>query len=322
MKKKIIIGIHGLDNKPPRKILQNWWRQSICEGLSRNNHPHRNVKFKQVYWAHFFNSEPQDVRITDETHPLYVEHPYTAGKSDPQSPGPSKLRKSSLDILEFILDKLFLSKFLFLNFDPIGDWIIRKKFKDLGIYYDKRNAKLGLRAKMLIRQELAQELRKHQNKDIMLIAHSMGSIVAYDVLTYEVPEIKIHTFVTLGSPLGLPAVMKKIFKEQKKDFRKEKKVATPENIIRAWYNFSDLRDRVSMNYNLSDDYRENSFGVRPQDFVVNNDYERKGKKSHHKSYGYLRTPEISQIIHEFLSEGKPGVFEFLRSEYQRFFSET
>ncbi len=30
---KIIIGIHGLANKPPRARLAKFWRQSITEGL-------------------------------------------------------------------------------------------------------------------------------------------------------------------------------------------------------------------------------------------------------------------------------------------------
>ena len=162
-------------------------------------------------------------------------------------------------------------------------------------------------------------MRKHRNKDIMLVAHSMGSIVAYDVLTCEVPEIKIHTFVTMGSPLGLPAVMKKICSEQQIDFRKAKKVTTPENIVTAWYNFADLRDRVSMNYNLHDDYKRNAHGVQPQDFIVNNDYEFEGRKSYHKSYGYLRTPEFSEIVYGFLGQAKSGFFENLKFGLQRLF---
>ncbi len=32
----IIIGIHGLSNKPPRKELQDGWRDAILEGLKEN----------------------------------------------------------------------------------------------------------------------------------------------------------------------------------------------------------------------------------------------------------------------------------------------
>ena len=32
--KKIIIGVHGLGNKPPADVLEKWWAASIQEGLA------------------------------------------------------------------------------------------------------------------------------------------------------------------------------------------------------------------------------------------------------------------------------------------------
>ena len=29
---KVIIAIHGLANKPPKKLLENWWKKAINEG--------------------------------------------------------------------------------------------------------------------------------------------------------------------------------------------------------------------------------------------------------------------------------------------------
>ena len=31
----IIIGIHGLANKPNKKTLEDWWKKSILEGLKK-----------------------------------------------------------------------------------------------------------------------------------------------------------------------------------------------------------------------------------------------------------------------------------------------
>ncbi len=43
-------------------------------------------------------------------------------------------------------------------------------------------------------------------------------------------------------------------------------------------------------------------GVPVEDDLVLNDYtSSKGKRNHHKSYGYLRTPELSEHIHDFLT---------------------
>jgi hypothetical protein len=307
MKKKIIIGIHGIGNKPPKRVLKKWWKKSIREGLKKIGHPRKFFKFELVYWAHYLHSKPLNPRIKDKDSPFYVEYPYAPADLNHVEYTPSWLRKKSLDILEKILDKIFLQEHRLINFDKISDFIIRSKFKDLNIYYDQDDAtrKTGLSAKEAIRQELAATLRKHKDKRILLIAHSMGSIIAYYVLTQEVPDVNIHTFLTIGSPLGLPAIMKKILAEQKIDLKKEKKIPTPRNIVKSWYNFSDLNDSVTLNYSLADDYKENSHHVSPKDVIVCNDYEYQGSKNPHKSYGYLRAPEVAEVIHQFLEGERP-----------------
>lgn len=322
-KQKIIIGIHGVGNKPPPRILKTWWEKSIQEGLKRIGRPHQTFDFDLVYWAHFLYNEPQQLRIKERGHPLHVDDPYVPGPLKDIKTAPSRWRKKALDIAEKILDKVFLSEHRLINVDLISDFIIRSKFRDLARYYhdaDVEGENPGFHARTMIRRTLAETLRRYKRHDILLIAHSMGSIVAYDVLTHEAPNIKIHTFVTLGSPLGLPAILKKIFIELKKDYRVEKKAPTPENIRRAWYNVSDLNDNIAMNYNLADDFAENSRGIGPRDLIVNNDYEFEGVHNHHKSYGYLRTTEVAEIIYRFLTETEPTLFEKLQQGIRRMFA--
>lgn len=321
MRRKIILGIHGIGNKPPRRLLQKWWKESICEGLRKIGCPRRFFKFELVYWAHYLYSEPLRPRAKDKDSPLYVQCPYVPSNSDVVKRRPSLIKKKSLDLLEKILDTIFLKEYGFINFDKISDFIIRKKFKDLAMYYHKDNVQktnAGLHAKAMIGQQLAKALKKHRRKQILLVAHSMGSIVAYDVLTQVAPDTRVHTFLTIGSPLGLPVIMKKIFSEQHKKYKKEKKVATPENILKHWYNFSDLNDKITMNYNLADDYKENSHHVAPVDVIVHNDYEYHGSRYPHKSYGYLRAPEVAEVIHKFLSEGRRTPFKALKNTLEKF----
>ena len=137
-------------------------------------------------------------------------------------------------------------------------------------------------------------IRKHRGKRILLIAHSMGTLIAYDVLTRCVPDVPVDTFVTLGSPLGLPFCISRAA-------RYIPEPGVPENITGQWVNLADLSDPVAFNYTLSDDYPANGHGVRVTDMTVTNDFEHGGDRNPHKSYGYLRTPECAGIIHEFLS---------------------
>ncbi len=50
--------------------------------------------------------------------------------------------------------------------------------------------------------------------------------------------------------------------------------------------------------------------------VVENDYESEGIENPHKSYGYLRTPEVAQIIDDFLSRGRNKFILWLRRKFE------
>jgi hypothetical protein len=147
----------------------------------------------------------------------------------------------------------------------------------------------------------------------------MGSIIAYDVLTQSVPDIRIHTLVTMGSPLGLPVVMHKILSEEHKQPQKHLIAQTPENIVGTWYNFSDPQDKVAAEYNLREDYKENSRHVRPIDIIVHNDYEFEGKPNPHSVYGYLRTQEMARVIYNFLHYRKPKPLIWLSDTMHQLF---
>ena len=148
----------------------------------------------------------------------------------------------------------------------------------------------------------------------MLVAHSMGSIVAYDVLSFYKNNPYISTFVTMGSPLGLPIVESKIFEEFHEIQLEPKTLITPNSIVEHWYNFSDIHDKVAFNFKLSDDYAANDGGVKPVDFLVNNDYSMNGKANPHKSFGYLRAPEFSKILQKFILEEEPAKGKRIRGK--------
>jgi len=300
---KIIIGIHGLGNKPPKKILKKWWMKSIKEGLRAIGHPRLFFRFELVYWASFLHPEPLNPKEKFKKSPSYLKEPYVPCM-DFYRKEPSRLRQKILYYLEKQIDRIFLKDDLSIHFSSVSDLIIRRFFKDLDSYFAQtcinidKNESL---VKDVIRKQLAGIIKKHKHKNILLIGHSMGSIIAYDVLNQLVPDIKIDTFVTIGSPLGLPIIMSKIASEQKQTLIKKAKLRTPENIVRNWYNFSDLEDKVALNYNLGDDYEENSNRIRTVDKIVFNNYEYNGRRNPHKVYGYLRTPEFSAAIYDFLT---------------------
>jgi hypothetical protein len=312
-KKKIIIGIHGLNNKPPEKLLKQWWIDSIREGLELSGRPVDFFRFELAYWARYFYDSPQDPAVEDENDPRYLKWPYMPSPDKKRwRPDMSKIKKKIMDRIEDGLDNLFFREDGFIRLEAVADYIIRNLFSDLDVYYHRHCAAERFRtipAKETLRRELARIIRRHRRKDIMIIAHSMGTIIAYDVLSHEIPKIEIDTLVTIGSPLGLPAIRKKIFEERGMTFDSKTRAPAPESIARKWYNIADLNDRVAFNYSLADDFSPNSHGVGPEDSVIKNDYAYKGKKDYHSAFGYLRSPQAADVIYEFVRGEKPGVLE-------------
>jgi len=68
--RKVIIGIHGLRNKPPRPLLAEWWRKSIEEGFHVLNKPVPDFEFEMAYWANCIHPDAQDPAIEDSHNPV------------------------------------------------------------------------------------------------------------------------------------------------------------------------------------------------------------------------------------------------------------
>ena len=280
----VIIGIHGLANKPEENTLKDWWKLSILEGLARNQgRTSQELSFESVYWANVRHANP--IRNEDN------DEPYT----EAEGAGPLKTYKDGWwdDVVaragDYLAAPLDAAKKYF-GFDEIADAVLRMKLQDLATYYDKP----------AIRDELRKRLKdavlRNADKRIMVIAHSMGSIIAYDVLRAlgrETRSLAIDHFVTIGSPLGLPHVKYKIYQEN--DL-----VRTP-SVVNRWTNFADRRDPVAADVQLASDYAPNDRGVRVRDDLIINGYVSPGAEAnYHKSYGYLRAPEVSQAIRSFI----------------------
>lgn len=300
--KTVLIGIHGLQNKPARDQLATWWMQAIAEGFEIVNLPTPTFTFDMAYWAHHLHSQPQNPHITDSSDPQYLREPYTPGNFF----GPRDHRRFSKQLKADIhqqLVQLIAGESGFMNIGVLSNAILHRMFVELDIYFhgtliDQYGKERP--AREIIRKELSQLLEKHRHKKICLIAHSMGSIIAYDVLTHCMPRVSVDTLITCGSPLGFAVIRKKIMKELGILEHEEVTLPTPDTITHRWLNFSDKDDVTCLNYNLRNHYHANASGVRPFDRIVYNNYEHDGVKNPHKIFGYLRTLDITQALNTFL----------------------
>ena len=281
---KVILGIHGLANKPEETTLKDWWNRALLEGLDHNcNVRGKDIAFDLIYWADWGYDSPIS---DDENDEPYEPLPADAKLETYEDGWLDSLRAVSSDVLAAPLD---WAKEM-LGIDRTADKVLEAKLPDLARYYNEPQKR------DLLRNRLKERIKSCRGKRIMMIAHSMGSIIAYDVLRemgHNDPKIMIDHFITIGSPLGLPHVKLRIDEENSM-------VRTP-SLVKRWTNFADRRDPVSLDTNLSRDFRANVDGVKVKDDLVINSYEGKsGKANPHKSYGYLRCPELSRTVRDFL----------------------
>ena len=92
----------------------------------------------------------------------------------------------------------------------------------------------------------------------VVVAHSLGSVVAYETLCAH-PEFPVRTLITLGSPLGMPALLPRIVPPVR-----DGSAQWPAGLER-WVNVADMADIVALCKQLRPLY-----GDRVLDQVVNN----------------------------------------------------
>lgn len=288
----IVIGIHGLANKPPVDEKTRWWKAAIAEGLARNERlTDAAVAFEFVYWADLRYDAPLACDALDEPY-----RPY--GESGDLPSGEDAPRVTAGDVLGVVyegIDRIEKATGVTL----VDDLILEHRFDDLWHYHvDQAFARQ-------VRTRLAERLRRFQDRRILLVAHSMGSVITYDVLRQferEAPSLRVDHLVTVGSPLGLAKVKLKI--------EAECGVARVPNNVGHWTNLADGNDIVAVTGALAGDFVPSDTGVEVVDHRVVNDYRRPtGDANHHKSYGYLRTPEFSRIAADFANPPVPAASE-------------
>lgn len=316
---KIIIGIHGLGNKPPKDLLEKWWQQSIAEGLKNIGRPGRKFNFDLIYWADTLHPVPLNPDETDDDSDLYLSERYIPAEKGNVNK-PNGLREKFINFFQRQRNKILFSKKMHVNFPSFTDLIIKHFFKDLDIYLTQKcveENKSDCLAKDIIRDRITNALKQHKRKDILLIAHSMGSIVTYEALIKSEKEIEIDSLITIGSPIGVPYIFNKLNNELSIAVEDNMKLRTPENILTGWENLADIDDKVAQSADLRNLFSQNSHNVSPAMILVDNDYQSEGIENPHKSYGYLRTPEIAYIIDDFLYRDKNKFILWLTRKFDK-----
>jgi hypothetical protein len=118
---------------------------------------------------------------------------------------------------------------------------------------------------------------KLTERPTVIVAHSLGTIVTYSVLTRDQRKLQVPLLVTVGSPLGVRAV-----RDQFRPLR------SPEP-VQAWYNAFDKRDVVAL-YPLD----AANFPIRLS--IENNSAVNNFTANRHGIEGYLNNGPVAEKV--------------------------
>lgn len=150
-----------------------------------------------------------------------------------------------------------------------------------------------------IRGMLKERLREAHaaGRPILLIAHSMGSVIAFEALwqlsrAHREP-MRVDLLLTMGSPLGQRYIQNRL-----KNRDAIGTVRYPDNIAR-WINLSAVGDLTAIDPQLETDFGEMveaGLVETIDDRLIYNWFRLDGELNTHSEYGYLINPETAEIV--------------------------
>ena len=158
------------------------------------------------------------------------------------------------------------------------------------------------------RQMLKMPLRAatEAQRPIILIAHSMGSVIAWDGLWQiahtESDRASVDLLLTMGSPLGQRFIQRRLLGSGEEGQRR-----FPRG-IRRWINLSAVGDLTAVDPDLADDFAamvEHGLVESIEDHVLHNYFRQDGNLNAHAEYGYLANEVTAKVVIDWWRSHRP-----------------
>lgn len=162
----------------------------------------------------------------------------------------------------------------------------------------------GLRQR--IRARLVEQLKAPADQPVTIVAHSQGSVIAYEVLSaLKRGQLDLDALVTLGSPLGI---------RELQDFLDPQPAVPP--AVRRWHNFADPLDPVAADKALSADFVGTDMAVQDE-LVMNSQSRRFWGFNPHSAVGYLAHPVVRRAVNDAMRMDVMSRFVIARDVAER-----
>ena len=293
-----IIFVPGLNPKPPPELYRPQLTRVLAAGLARSR-PHAAEwlttnadAFRLIAWTYLFYGTYSDVTVDMPGIERLLAHP----------------TPSADDVGELHALPRTLKRWSYVLGDAwplLGRCLAppntRRLMHEANRYLKNRNG-IGKSVRAVLRAEL--ESAWQAGAPVLLIGHSLGSVIAYDTLwelsRERASAQRIDLFVTLGSPLATHFIQRKV-----RGSREHGAARYPTN-IRRWANFTARGDTTALRPRLTPTFAQMlTLGlIESIDDVVDFDNYFRGDLglNEHEAYGYLSQPSVGATIGDWLEK--------------------
>lgn len=287
-----IIFVPGKNPKPPPEAFRAQLWRCLLEGVRRADPAtHRRMAtapecFSLIAWNYSFYHRHRDIALDQPWIDRLIE---TASAAPEDISEARSWRRRLMALAYFAADLVpMLTRF-------VPDPVMKATLAETAHYFENRE---GIAE--IVRRPLLESLQRLDPvAPVLLIGHSLGSVIAWDVLwqlSHEQPApCRVDLFLTIGSPLGTRYVQRRLLGSREKGRRRY-----PVN-IRRWINVTSVGDLLAVDPKLRSDFDEMiRLGlieeIRDYPGPVYNFFRSDEGLNVHRSYGYLVNPAVGRII--------------------------
>ncbi|HHQ14998.1 MAG TPA: hypothetical protein ENK16_08200 [Chromatiales bacterium] len=287
-----IIYVPGIRPKPPADIHRaNLWR-CLLEGVRRvddttaGSLARHEDRFRLVPWPHVFYSHARDPAPDEPGLERLLALP---------GPEPEDISEAEHWHKRFAqLVYLLADRFPFL-IDHVATPDLKETLQD-SLRYLRNEQRIADRVRDMVRDAVTKAWEDGQR--ILLIGHSFGSVIAFDVLWQLSREqratFRLDTFLTLGSPLGMKFVRHRLLGARAHGLERY-----PDN-IRRWVNLAAIGDLTALERRFARDYRpmlrHGLVECITDNLQLKNYFRGPNGLNVHKCYGYMINPETASVV--------------------------
>lgn len=289
----IIVYVPGLMPKPPAELHERALAASLAAGLAQiGQDPALAERFMLYSWTYDFYGEHRDFELDRASIDRLVEDP-VASEDD--------IREASSHIRQFNRALFRIGNALPFLIPHFATDRQRLHVRDLNRYAHDRDG-----SATAIRDGLKAILRDAGERPVLLIGHSMGSVICWDTLWElcfdDTAPADISLFMSMGSPLSQRYVQQRLLSHRRRDIR-----TFPDGIDR-WVNLAATGDMTSLDQRLADDFasRFPDSALRIEDHLLVNAFRLDGELNPHAEYGYLANPVTARFVAEWWAGRRQG----------------